>query len=105
MKLSALFHKTPKATIKDGQQTAHITVGEKGYEPATIELTANTPIKLVFNRTNDSMCLARVLVEHPALDVELPLNQDVVVTLDGLTPGTYQYHCGMNMFHGQLVVK
>ena len=44
MKLSALFHKTPKATIKDGQQTAHITVGEKGYEPATIELTANTPI-------------------------------------------------------------
>ena len=84
MKLSALFHKTPKATIKDGQQTAHITVGEKGY---------------------DSMCLARVQGEHPAFDVELPLNQDVVVTLDGLTPGTYQYHCGMNMFYGQLVVK
>ena len=51
------------------------------------------------------MCLARVQGEHPAFDVELPLNQDVVVTLDGLTPGTYQYHCGMNMFHGQLVVK
>ncbi|MFK5705696.1 cupredoxin domain-containing protein [Ligilactobacillus sp. LYQ139] len=105
MKLSALFHKIPKATIKNGQQTAHIMVGEKGYEPAKIELAANIPTKLVFNRTNDSMCLARVQGEHPAFDVELPLNQDVVVTFTGLTPGTYQYHCGMNMFHGQLVVK
>lgn len=105
MKLSALFHKTPQATVNAGQQTAHITVGEKGYEPATIELAANIPTKLVFNRTNASTCLMRVQSEHPAFDVELPLNQNVTVTFAGLTPGTYQYHCGMNMFHGQLVVK
>lgn len=86
------------------KQTVKINVAN-GYEPATINLKAGVPAKLVFNRSNESMCLAEVKSADLKFDKQLPMNTDVTVKITPQTAGEYNFTCGMGMFHGKVVVK
>lgn len=105
MGLKDLFKKHKNnVVINNGEQIATIKVAN-GYEPNVIQLQKGIPTKLIFKRTNESACLAKVQSSSLAFNKELPLNQNIEITINTSKPGEYDYACGMNMFHGKVVIK
>lgn len=86
------------------ENTVKINVNN-GYEPRVVTVPRGQATKLVFNRANPSACLANVQSDELDFEQDLPLNKDVTVTINPAQAGEYDYACGMNMFHGKVVVK
>lgn len=78
---------------------------KNGYEPQTAEVPKGITTKLVFNRTNPSSCLTKVRSTDLNFEQDLPLNEDVTISIAPDKAGEYDYSCGMGMFHGKVVVK
>ncbi|HEY0222319.1 MAG TPA: cupredoxin domain-containing protein [Lactovum miscens] len=89
--------------LENGQLATVIVNG--GYNPAVLKLKQGIPTRLVFNRKDASSCLEHVVFSDFGIDKVLPLNKDVEISLDALKAGEYNYACGMNMFHGKIIVK
>lgn len=85
------------------ESTWNITV-DGGYIPATITIPNNKPSSVTFTRKDANSCLEEVVVADFKIKTFLPLNTPVTITLSPTKPGTYDIHCGMNMFHGKVVV-
>ncbi len=81
-----------------------ITV-QGGYKPEVIRVEQGKPITLVFHRTDASGCLEEVVLPDFKVRKQLPLNERVSITITPDKVGTYQFSCGMNMFHGKLIVE
>ena len=81
-----------------------ITV-EGGYSPDTISITKGQKTILRFTRKDPSSCLEEVVVPEFKIRKFLPLNQIVSVELKPEKAGEYEFVCGMNMFHGKIIVK
>lgn len=75
-----------------------------GYFPETIVIPKGQIIKLNFIRTDPSDCLSEVVLGDFRIRKELPLNQKVTVEIKPEKSGEYSYSCGMNMYHGKIVV-
>jgi RND family efflux transporter MFP subunit len=86
-------------------QSAKIVVGEKGYEPAAINLRAGAPARITFVRTTDKTCGTEVV--FPSLNIKraLPLNEPVTIEFTPATSGEIAFACGMNMLRGTVVVR
>ena len=81
-----------------------ITV-EGGYSPNTIVIAKGKTTTLRFTRKDPSSCLEEVVVPEFKIRKFLPLNQTVSVEIKPEKAGEYEFVCGMNMFHGKLIVK
>lgn len=81
-----------------------ITV-QGGYSPDRVEVTAGERVRLVFTRAEYTGCTREVVFPELGVRKELPTNQAVAIDLPELAPGTYTFHCGMNMIHGTVVVS
>lgn len=92
------------ATIVDNQQTADVLVNG-GYNPAVLVLKKGVPTTLTFNRKDPSNCFEYVVFPDFGINQELPQNQDIAITIDTSKAGEYNYACGMNMFHGKIIIK
>ncbi len=94
---------TRVTTRNEGVQEARIEV-KGGYTPDRLIVSAGTPIRLLFERQETSLCSE--IVEFPDLDVStrLPEGQVVPVELPALEPGEYPFTCQMGMLRGKLVV-
>ena len=77
---------------------------EGGYKPNTITISKKKPSTLTFTRTDANSCLEDVIIPDFKIKEFLPLNKPVTITLSPSKPGTYTMHCGMNMFHGKIIV-
>jgi plastocyanin domain-containing protein len=82
-----------------------IAVTEKGFEPAEVKVPRDRPVTLVFTRKTEQTCATDVVISRSNVVKDLPLNQPVEVTLTFTTPGPVDYHCGMNMIRGSIVVQ
>ncbi len=76
-----------------------------GYSPATISVAKGKKITLRFTRKDPSSCLEEVVVPEFKIRKFLPLNQTVSIEIKPAKAGEYEFVCGMNMFHGKLIVK
>ncbi|MCP0885757.1 cupredoxin domain-containing protein [Ligilactobacillus sp. WILCCON 0076] len=92
------------ATIVDNKQHANIIVNG-GYNPTVLTLKAGIPTTITFNRKDPSTCLEKVVFPDFGINQELPQNKDVTFTIDTSKTGEFNYACGMNMFHGKLIIK
>lgn len=81
-----------------------ITV-EGGYSPNTIVIARGKKTTLRFTRKDPSSCLEEVVIPEFKIRKFLPLNQTVSIELTPEKSGEYEFVCGMNMFHGKLIVK
>lgn len=101
-----LFSKTKPKTAQttQGVQELEITV-DGGYEPNYLVVQANQPVRLNFFRKDPSSCLAKVLLPDFHKAVDLSVNQTTSVEFTPKNPGTYTFHCGMNMFRGVVEVQ
>lgn len=95
---------TKIADIVDHEQNIDIIV-QGGYSPEIVELKVGIPATLNFTRTDPSTCLNRVVFPDFGINQELPINKTKSVVIDTSNTGEYRWVCGMDMFHGKVVVK
>lgn len=89
------------ANVKDSIEI----VVSGGYQPSTIKAEINRPLKLSFLRKDESDCLADVIIPEFGINQFLPVGKSVVITITPTKAGTFEIHCGMNMFHGKIIVN
>ena len=88
----------------DEIQEATVTV-DGGYTPNTVVLKQGVPAKILFDRKDSSGCFNEVVFPDFGVRETLPVGQQHPIEIDTSKPGEYQYACGMNMFHGKVVIK
>ncbi|KRM55179.1 cupredoxin domain-containing protein [Lacticaseibacillus sharpeae] len=92
------------ATMTGATQTVDVTV-KGGYSPEVVELKQGVPATLNFTRTDPSTCLDHVVFPDFGINRELPKGETESITIDTSKPGEYGWACGMDMFHGKLIIK
>jgi plastocyanin domain-containing protein len=76
-----------------------------GYEPAEVRARKGMPLRLTFDRQEDSSCSEEVVIPDFGIRKFLPAFQKTTVELTPDRAGTYEITCGMSMLHGRLVVE
>lgn len=76
-----------------------------GYSPEVIVIPKGKPTTITFLRTDPNSCLAEVLLGDFKVKKHLPLNQKVSVVITPQKTGEFTYACGMNMYHGKIIVR
>lgn len=80
-------------------------VADGGYTPNTISIPKGKTTKITFLRKDPSACLEEVVLGDFKIRKFLPLNQKVTIEIKPEKEGEYQFVCGMNMFHGKIMVR
>lgn len=78
---------------------------EGGYSPSTIQIPKGIKAKISFIRRDPSSCLEEVVLSDFKIKKYLPLNKKVTVELTPQKTGEFNFACGMNMFHGKIIVS
>ncbi|RHW45438.1 cupredoxin domain-containing protein [Bombilactobacillus bombi] len=86
------------------QQNVQVIV-DGGYKPETVMLKKGIPAQVTFKRRDPSSCLERVVFPDLGINEFLPEQADHPITIDTSQTAEYDYACGMNMFHGKVIVK
>ncbi len=88
---------------------------EGGYDPEVVSIPLNKTTVLNFTRTDPTGCLEEVVL--PSFSArggsasggnvrkELPLNKTVAIPITPHKTGIFVYSCGMNMYHGKILVE
>lgn len=99
-------HQEEAATgqVIDNQQSATIVVNG-GYSPATVVLRKGIPATVKFDLQDSTACLSRITFEQLGVNEALDKNQPTVINIPTDQATTYNFACGMDMFHGKVVVK
>jgi len=61
--------------------------------------------KINFLRTDPTDCLSEVVLPDFKIKKELPLNKKITIEITPQKAGEFGYACGMNMYHGKIIVK
>ena len=94
-------------SIFSKNQTKKVVVNadNHGYKPDTVTFKVGTPAQLKFIPTDNMGCMNEVVSRDLNFDKKLDGKKDVTIDIPTDKPGTYNYACGMDMFHGKVVVK
>jgi plastocyanin domain-containing protein len=76
-----------------------------GYNPSIIRVKNGKTTTLSFLRTDPNTCLEEVVFPTLKIKKFLPLNTPVEVLITPESSGEIDFHCGMNMFHGKVIVS
>lgn len=76
-----------------------------GYSPEVISIPKGKTTKINFIRKDPNSCLEEVVLGDFKIRKYLPLNQKITIELTPQKTGEFGYSCGMNMFHGKIIVK
>ena len=88
----------------DQEPTVAIEVNG-GYSPEQVILKQGIPAVLKFTRKDASSCLDHVVFSDFGINQELPRNQQQTIRIDTSKAGEYRWACGMDMFHGKVVIR
>lgn len=76
-----------------------------GYSPEVISIPKGKTTKINFIRKDSNDCLSEVVLSDFKIKKELPLNEKVTIEITPQKAGEFGYACGMNMYHGKIIVK
>ncbi len=96
--------KKEEEAVAVNTNSVDITV-EGGYSPNVISIPKGKSTTLNFLRKDPSSCLEEIVLSDFRVKKYLPLNQKVPITITPQKTGEFDYACGMNMFHGKIIVK
>jgi plastocyanin domain-containing protein len=82
-----------------------ITVENGTYSPARITLAADSPTEITFLRKDQSPCSETLLIPELQISDSLPQNKLKTISLPAMQAGTYDFHCQMQMYKGQITVR
>lgn len=94
-----------------GKNDSAVSTGNKieiivsgGYKPSVIKINKNQTTVLSIKRIEDNSCLEEIILPDFKISEYLPLNKTVDIKLTPTKIGEFEFHCGMNMYHGKVVV-
>jgi Cu+-exporting ATPase len=93
-----------RAEVRGGVQEVEITV-KGGYSPNLLRVQEGIPLRLVFDRQENSDCSSRVVFPDFGVSKSLAAFGRTLVELTPTRAGEFGFACGMNMLHGTLVVE
>lgn len=76
-----------------------------GFTPSIIAVKKGQTVKLNFLRRDPSSCLEEVVLGEFKTRKFLPMNKKVTVELKPHEEGEFPFACGMNMYHGKIIIK
>jgi hypothetical protein len=94
---------TPATSVPPA--AVRIRVTQHGYDPASIEIPANTPMTLALTRESSPNCGSEVVFPALAIRKALPIGETVLVELPAQPAGEIGFSCGMGMFRGMIVAR
>lgn len=98
-----LMKKDEKAAVVNG---SYIDVEvQGGFTPSVIEILKGNTTTLNFTRKDTSSCLEEVVLPDFKIRKFLPMNKKISILITPKKTGTFEISCGMNMFHGKIIVK
>ena len=95
---------TATAEGAGGVASATIVV-DGGYSPSTIRINAGQPVRLTFDRRDNSGCSEEVVLSDFGIRKFLPSGQRTVIEVTPPAAGTYEFMCGMSMLRGRLIAE
>ena len=98
------FFARKEETAQIGGSTISISV-DAGYSPSIIAVKKGQLVTLKIHRIDPSDCLDQLIIPQWNIVKALPLNKEISVTFTPDAVGEFPFHCGMNMFHGRIVVR
>lgn len=93
-----------KAQVNNQQQTANIVV-HGGYSPERVVLKKGVPATVNFEMKDGTACLSHVVFDKLGVDKDLTKQKVTSINIPTDKAGEYNFACGMDMFHGKVVVK
>ena len=93
-----------KQKVFQAQDSVDITV-DGGYSPETISIPQGKTTKINFLRRDSNSCLEEVVLPDFKIKKHLPFNKTVTVEITPKKTGEFTYSCGMNMYHGKIIVE
>ena len=76
-------------------RSIEMSVTDKGFEPARIEVKKGEPVHLVVTRKTDATCAKELVIKNEKLRKDLPLNKPVAFDFTPNKTGEMAYVCGM----------
>ena len=92
------------STMQNNEQHATVVV-KGGYSPSTLILKQGVPAKVNFNMQDSTACLAHVVFEKLGVDKDLTKQKITTIEIPTNQKGEIDYACGMDMFHGKIIIK
>ena len=94
-------------SIFSKNQTKKVVVNAKNhsYKPEVVTFKQGKPAQLKFIPSDNMGCMNEVVSKDLNFDTKLDGQKEVTIDIPTDKPGTYNYACGMDMFHGKVVVK
>lgn len=96
-----LMRKEKEVEVSDSVEI----IVEGGYSPEVISIPKGKTTKINFIRKDSSSCLEEVILGDFKIKKYLPLNEKVTVEVTPHKIGEFPFACGMNMFHGKIIVR
>ena len=93
-----------KSTIVNDEQTATIVVNG-GYSPSTVILKKGIPAQVNFDMHDSTACLSHVVFEQLGVNEDLTKQKITTINIPKDKAQTFNFACGMDMFHGKVIVK
>jgi plastocyanin domain-containing protein len=90
--------------LVQGVQEVTIQV-QGGYDPSAVKVSADRPVRLVFDRQEASGCSEEVVLGDFGIRKFLPPFQKTAVEFTPSRPGAFEFTCGMGMLRGKIVVE
>ena len=82
-----------------------VRVSSAGFDPSLIPVKAGRSVKLAFFRFDAQNCGREVVFPTLGIRRELPVGQTVMINVTPRKTGSLTFSCGMNMLHGELLVR
>ncbi len=98
------FFLMKKDEVVEVKDSVDITVNG-GYSPDVISIPVGKTTTINFFRKDPSSCLEEVVLSDFKIRKTLPLNKKTSIQITPQKKGEFSFECGMNMFHGKVIVK
>ena len=94
-------------SIFSKNQTKKVVVNAEnhGYKPDVITFKADKPAQIKFIPSDNMGRMNEIVFKDLGVDKTLDDKKEITVDIPTDKPGTYNFACGMDMFHGKVVVK
>ena len=93
-----------QADLANGRQEGQVVV-KGGYEPEVLYLKQGVPAEVTFKMEDMTSCLSRVVFSSLCVEEDLSKEKQAKIQIPTDKAGEIDYACGMDMFHGKIVVK
>jgi plastocyanin domain-containing protein len=106
MKIMILMCLVFSSTIFAKTNEYKMIVTEKGFEPSTLKVKANSPVILKVTRKTNATCAREIVIPTEKMKVELPLDKEVTIKVAAQKKGEVKFGCAMDMmFSGVMFVE